>query len=99
MLYARGNPADYDKWQRLGNPRWSYENVLPYFMKSEDAYLNISDSGYHQRGGRLSVSDVPYRSESAHAFVRAAQEAGYPEVDYNGKRQIGVSCDLKCFFF
>ncbi|CAH1107826.1 unnamed protein product [Psylliodes chrysocephalus] len=91
MLYARGNPADYDKWQRLGNPRWSYENVLPYFMKSEDAYLNISDSGYHQRGGRLSVSDVPYRSESAHAFVRAAQEAGYPEVDYNGKRQIGTS--------
>lgn len=43
----------------------------------------------------MTVSDVPYRTEAVEAFVKAAQQAGYPYVDYNGKYQMGVSKNLK----
>ncbi|XP_074035108.1 glucose dehydrogenase [FAD, quinone] [Leptinotarsa decemlineata] len=91
MFYVRGNPLDYDKWAAFGNPGWSYEDMLPYFLKSEDSHLEIKDEEFHNEGGYLSVSDIPYRTEAAKAYVKAAQEAGYPYVDYNGKNQMGVS--------
>ncbi|XP_031330236.1 glucose dehydrogenase [FAD, quinone]-like isoform X2 [Photinus pyralis] len=91
MIHIRGNKADYNRWANLGNPGWSYDEVLPYFRKSEDSTVKISDEKYRGHGGLLSVSDVPYRTESVHAFVKACQEAGYPYVDYNGRNQLGVS--------
>lgn len=91
MVHTRGNSLDYDRWAESGNPGWSYQDVLPYFLKSEDANLRIQDSQFHRQGGYLSVEDVPYRTESAAAFIAAAQEAGHPYVDYNGKDQMGVS--------
>lgn len=91
MVYTRGNRLDYDRWAEMGNPGWSYEDVLPYFLKSEDAYLGIQDPQYHQQGGYLSVQDVPHRTKAAAAFVAAAQEARLSYVDYNGKEQMGVS--------
>ncbi|VEN36601.1 unnamed protein product [Callosobruchus maculatus] len=91
MIYTRGNKLDYDMWQAMGNPGWSYEDVLPYFLKSEGANIKINDTGYHNKGGPLGVSDVPYRTRSATVFVEAAQEAGYPYVDNNGEHQIGTS--------
>ncbi|KAL3271333.1 hypothetical protein HHI36_021821 [Cryptolaemus montrouzieri] len=91
MLGVRGNREDYNKWERMGNPGWSYKDVFRYFVKSEDAMIALNDTGYHGQGGYLSIEDVPYRSESAHAWVRACQEAGYKYVDYNGKQQLGVS--------
>lgn len=90
MIAVRGNKIDYDRWAAMGNPDWSYEDILPYFLKSEDSNIDISDPDYHQKGGYLSISDVPFRSEAAWAYVRAAQEAGHPYVDYNGKNQLGV---------
>lgn len=91
MIQVRGNRLDYDRWAAMGNPGWSYQDVLPYFLKSEDAHIEKQDEGYHNRGGYLTVVDVPTRTESVHAYVKAAQEAGLPYVDYNGKNQLGVS--------
>nr|CAH7748995.1 unnamed protein product [Callosobruchus chinensis] len=91
MIYTRGNKLDYDLWEAEGNPGWSYKDVLPYFLKSEDANIKINDSGYHNKGGPLGVSDVPHRTKSAGVFVKAAEEAGYPYVDNNGEREIGTS--------
>lgn len=57
MLYHRGNDRDYNDWERAGNPGWGYENVLPYFLKSED-FQDISrqDPEFHKTGGYLTVS-------------------------------------------
>jgi choline dehydrogenase len=53
MLYVRGNTHDYDRWQELGNPGWSYEDVLPYFKKSE--HQQRGANAYHSVDGALSV--------------------------------------------
>lgn len=91
MIMVRGNSFDYDKWAQLGNPGWSYKEVLPYFKKLEDAHIKIKDEKYRGKGGYLTVTDVPYRTEAVKSYVQAAQEAGYLYVDYNGKHQLGVS--------
>ncbi|KAF5272038.1 hypothetical protein FQR65_LT05019 [Abscondita terminalis] len=91
MIHVRGNRHDYDRWANLSNHGWSYQDVLPYFLKSEDASIRDSDFVYRNVGGYLGVQDVPFRTESAQAFVRGAQEVGYQYVDYNGQNQLGVS--------
>lgn len=91
MIYVRGNPLDFDTWAGLGNPGWSYREILPYYLKMEDAHIKIQDKGFHSKGGYLTVSDVPYRTVLVDTYVKAAQEAGHRYVDYNGKTQMGVS--------
>lgn len=90
MVAARGNHIDYDRWAALGNQGWSFEEVLPYFKKLEDFGVKIADSGFHSKGGYLPINDVQHRTDAAKAFVEAAQEIGFPYVDYNGKNQLGV---------
>ena len=87
MVYMRGTRHDFDHWRRLGNPGWSYEDVLPYFRKSED---NLRGSNhFHGVGGPIAVTDAP-RHELADAFVVAAAQAGYEtNADFNGERQDG----------
>lgn len=52
MLYVRGNKRDYDRWSSLGNSGWSYEEVLPYFKKSEDnKNEELIKTRYHSSGG------------------------------------------------
>lgn len=91
MMHVRGNKIDYDRWAAMGNKGWSYEEVLPYFKKSEDYHVVHQDPPYHSLGGYLGVQEVPFRTESANVFVSAMQEYGYPFVDYNGEQQMGVS--------
>lgn len=89
MAYVRGNKADFDEWEALGNSGWSYEAILPYFKKSE-MNENI-ESDYHGQEGPMHISYSKQPSEFAEAFVRAAAETGIPENgDYNGQDQIGA---------
>ena len=77
MLYVRGNRRDYDRWASLGNDGWSYNDVLPYFIKSEDnrnPYL--ANSPYHGVGGPLTVQEAPYHTPLATAFVEAGVQLG-----------------------
>lgn len=92
MIYNRGNPRDFDDWARAGNEGWSYREVLPYFLKSERANLRGKEnSPFHNRRGKLSVEDVPWRSKIVRAFVKGAKQMGHRENDYNSDQQIGVS--------
>ncbi|KAK5638286.1 hypothetical protein RI129_012581 [Pyrocoelia pectoralis] len=90
MIYARGNPEDYNRWANLGNPGWSYEDVLPYFLKSEDANLTNADPKYHKSGGYLRVSNTEI-SDLAMAFIDAGNELGYKKIDSNTLEQIGMA--------
>jgi choline dehydrogenase-like flavoprotein len=89
MVYIRGNRADYDGWRDLGNPGWGYDDVLPYFKRSEDN--ERGESEYHGAGGPLSVSDSRSNNPMADAFVEAAAAAGLePNEDFNATAQDGV---------
>ncbi|WP_345793914.1 choline dehydrogenase [Thauera sp. JM12B12] len=89
LLYVRGQREDYDRWAELGNEGWSFDEVLPYFKKSEDQERGAS--AYHGVGGPLKVSDLRLRRPIADHFIKAAQEIGIPyNDDYNGASQEGV---------
>ncbi len=88
MCYCRGHRKDYDHWQDLGNPGWGSDEVLPYFMKSEDNQRLQGE--FHQQGGLLSVSDHKYTNPLSDVFIEAAVESGYERTDdFNGLRQRG----------
>ncbi|KAL1381531.1 hypothetical protein pipiens_013401 [Culex pipiens pipiens] len=93
MLYVRGNKRDFDLWHALGNPGWSYEEVLPYFRKSEDQrnpYL-ARNKRQHATGGLMQVQDVPYLTPLGVSFLQAGEEMGYDIVDVNGEQQTGFA--------
>ena len=87
MLYVRGNKKDYDIWGQLGNPGWSYKDVLSYFKKSEDN--QNTKTPYHSRGGYLTVEESRWHTPLAVAFLQAGREMGYEDRDINGERQTG----------
>jgi len=88
MCYCRGHRKDYDHWESQGNPGWGSEDVLPYFLKSENNQRLEND--FHQKGGLLSVSDHKYTNPLSHVFLDAAQEVGYEHTDdFNGLAQRG----------
>ena len=89
MIYIRGNAEDYNAWEARGNPGWSFEEVLPYFLKSEDQARGKSE--LHGMGGPLRVEDLRTVNPLSRAFVEAAIAAGLPaNPDFNGARQDGV---------
>jgi len=89
LLYIRGQRQDFDHWRQLGNVGWSFEDVLPYFKKSEDQQRGQSD--LHGAGGPLSVQDQVEPHEVCDAFIKACQETGIPRNDdFNGASQEGA---------
>jgi choline dehydrogenase len=89
MVYIRGNHRDYDRWQSLGNPGWSYQDMLPYFKKSEHQQRGADP--YHSVDGELSVTDLISPTVTSQLFVEAAMEMGYPHnPDFNGVQQEGA---------
>ena len=90
-VYTRGNKADYDEWEKMGAEGWSYDDVLPYFKKSEDYQDAGADEGYHGYEGDLNVEKGTYVAPIAHTFIKGGRELGYKELDYNGREQIGFS--------
>jgi choline dehydrogenase-like flavoprotein len=88
MIYIRGNRADYDGWAAAGARGWAYDDVLPYFKRSEDNERGAD--AYHGTGGPLSVSDGRSNHPLADAFVAATAEAGLAQnSDFNGPEQDG----------
>ncbi|MCK7624979.1 GMC family oxidoreductase N-terminal domain-containing protein [Streptomyces sp. RS10V-4] len=88
MIFVRGQREDYDDWERLGNPGWSWDGVLPYFKSMERAPQ--LGGGTRGRTGPISVGLPRDRDELCDAFLTAAGKAGYPEnPDYNSGDQEG----------
>ncbi|XP_023240782.1 glucose dehydrogenase [FAD, quinone]-like [Centruroides sculpturatus] len=92
MLYVRGNKRDYDNWARKGCYGWSWNEVFPYFLKSEDNRdPSLAFNGFHNTGGYLTVSSPSFATPLAHAFVASGKYLGYPNVDINGAIQAGFT--------
>ena len=91
MVYTRGNRLDYDHWAALGNPGWGFEDVLPYFKRSENSEC-FGANAYHGVGGPLNVSFLRSPSTINQAFLQACAEQGLPQTaDYNGNSQLGCA--------
>lgn len=83
---------DFDRWAAAGNYGWSWNEVLPYFLKSERSTLQgFENSPFHGRHGELSVEFNRHRTLYSKLFVKASNHLGLREVDYNSGQQLGVS--------
>jgi choline dehydrogenase len=89
MVYVRGQPRDFDDWKALGNEGWGWDDVLPFFKKSEDFDWH---SAHHGRGGLQHVTDAsPFAHPVCHSFIETAQALGFPaSSDFNGGNPEGV---------
>lgn len=94
MVYVRGNRNDYDYWESLGNEGWGYDDVLPYFIKSERVNIShLENSRYHGTKGLLDVGYPRYTSKVQKAILEGGNEMGILNEanDYNGQTQFGMS--------
>ena len=90
MVYIRGHARDYDHWRQLGCRGWSFEDVLPYFKRSEAS--ERGGDAYRGADGPLNVTNTVMNHPMTRAFIDAAVEAGYPKTDdFNGPQQEGVA--------
>ncbi|XP_031636377.1 glucose dehydrogenase [FAD, quinone]-like isoform X4 [Contarinia nasturtii] len=99
MIYLRGNRRDYDNWRDLGNPTWGYDDVLKYFLKSEqnfDAdFVKHKNGKHHSDQGMLKVGHYRLKNDSntiEDCFVDAGKEAGYDSImDFNSDIHLGYT--------
>ncbi len=89
MVYMRGLPCDFDTWRDQGNEGWGWDDVLPYYKKSEDHQFEHNE--HHNQGGELHITDI---GDDAHSltdiFIEAGKAAGYPTTpDFNGEQKEG----------
>ena len=99
MIYMRGQARDYDHWEGLGNPGWSWQACLPYFLRHEDHYRGADafhaapgfDRSGQRAGGEWRVERQRLRWDILDAFAAAAQQAGIPHSeDFNRGDNEGV---------
>ena len=89
LIYMRGQREDYDHWAALGNTGWGYDDVLPYFIRSEGNQRGAIE--FHGSDGPLRVSDIGAKHELIEAFIDGAGQTGVPRTDdFNGARQEGA---------
>ena len=89
MVYIRGQHADYDHWAAQGNPGWAWQDVLPYFVRSEGNERGAD--AWHGASGPLNVADLRSPNRFSQLFAEAGVQAGYPHNrDFNGASQEGV---------
>ncbi len=90
MVYNRGQPADFDSWAQRGNRGWGYDDVLPYFRRSERR-LGTGDHAVRGRHGGIPVSDQDWIHPMSEAFMAGVTGMGIPRnPDYNSGDQAGV---------
>jgi choline dehydrogenase-like flavoprotein len=89
MLYVRGHSKDYDEWASLGADGWAYNDVLPYFKKSQRFHESAGfDAKYQGDKGPLGIRTLPAYSSPANDIIdKAFEELGMKQGDYNGKDQ------------
>ncbi|XP_050311445.1 glucose dehydrogenase [FAD, quinone]-like [Anthonomus grandis grandis] len=96
-MYVRGNARDYDKWEALGNPGWSYKDCLPYFKKSERAQFDhVIDKEYHGFDGVQAIGIPPDSEGLTTKLLEAAKYINKSVIDYNGPSQDGIG---RCQFY
>jgi choline dehydrogenase len=90
MVHVRGQPHDFDDWAAAGNPGWGWDDVLPYFIKSEDHDLGASD--WHGAGGPQHVTDISARAHPlCQTFIETGRALGFAATsDFNGAQSEGV---------
>jgi choline dehydrogenase len=82
MIYMRGQARDYDHWRQLGNEGWAWDDVLPYFKRSEDHWLGADE--FHGAGGEWRIEPPRVSWEILDAFREAAHQCGIPKIeDFN----------------
>ncbi|CAK1541633.1 unnamed protein product [Leptosia nina] len=94
MMYLRGHPADYNGWADNGAIGWSWKDVLPYFLKSEDnkEIRSVASPQYHNVGGPLPIQRFRYCPEFIKDIINASGELGYPPTnDLNGETITGFT--------
>ncbi|MDO9474080.1 MAG: choline dehydrogenase [Caulobacter sp.] len=90
LLYIRGQHADYDNWRQMGCEGWAWDDVLPYFLRSQHQERGAGD--WHASGGPLNVSDVTTKHPVSDAVIDACEQAGIPRVsDVNAGDQEGAT--------
>jgi choline dehydrogenase len=90
MIYMRGQARDYDHWRQLGNPGWSWEDMLPHFRRHEDTAVQ-PEGEHHGKGGEWRVERQRLSWEVLNAFADAAEQAGIPRTsDFNRGNNEGV---------
>ncbi|MCW3090107.1 MAG: choline dehydrogenase [Ferruginibacter sp.] len=90
MAYVRGNKEDFNEWAKLGNHGWAYEDVLPFFKKSE--HNESFGEPYHGKEGPLNITHAKKSTPLSEAFIRSCELSGIaPNDDYNGATQLGAS--------
>tara|TARA_Y100001970_G_scaffold251995_1_gene325391 strand:- start:990 stop:2609 length:1620 start_codon:yes stop_codon:yes gene_type:complete len=89
LLWIRGQSNDYDNWRQQGNKGWGWDDVLPYFIKSENNELG--EGKFHSNKGPIMVANKKVKLKMLDEFINAAEETGIPKVnDFNTGDNFGV---------